>query len=408
MITAFLRNFIRAVFAAVLRVTPTWRHCVVSGFPDAEGNAVEVVRYLARHYDGRIIWLVVLAKNELQWQLRDLADVEVRKVQFLSKWSWRGLFLFFTAEAVFFTHGLYSSPVPGRRRTFVNLWHGDGPKEAGNRKYRTVVNASFLVSGTRLWGEYKGRFFGQKARTVLIVGNPRIDQFARPATDSDLSRLGLRPGGRILLWVPTFRTCHPSIDAAWRDAEMLSRQDRTKVMVRWLAQHARQHSIEVVIKPHPMDKDRFEESGCIIIRDSDLSRGEVEFYRFLARCHALLTDYSSIWTDYLALDRPIGFYCPDLGDYERNRGFNVPNFAKVLPGPLIRDESGMQQFLDDVLTDGTTTKSLRASIAGQIGATLQLGATARLFEELDIARGNAGLRTLVRRGDCSRGAYQIS
>ena len=113
-----------------------------------------------------------------------------------------------------------------RRRTFVNLWHGDGPKMS---KRFANVHSTFVVAGTRLWGDQRPVYFGVDEAGVLVTGNPRIDQFARPVSDEQLQALGLDPARPFILWMPTYRkTEYRGRRLAkvrnWADAEELIRE----------------------------------------------------------------------------------------------------------------------------------------------------------------------------------------
>ena len=107
-------------------------------------------------------------------------------------------------------------------------------------------------------------------------------------------------------------------------------------------------------------------------------------YRLLGRAAALATDYSSVWTDFLTLDRPIGFVLNDLADYEQgSRGLNVPNLLELLPGPQLLSPEDCGQFATDALTDPPHLKELRATSAELVGlASPGQSATDALFAEL--------------------------
>ena len=78
----------------------------------------------------------------------------------------------------------------------------------------------------------------------------------------------------------------------------------------------------------------------------------------------LLTDYSSIYFDYLTLDRPIGFFVGDLAQY--TRGFLVEDPLAWMPGEKIEDFSGLLAFLADVSAGrddhGPARKELRDKV----------------------------------------------
>ncbi|MFK0071725.1 CDP-glycerol glycerophosphotransferase family protein [Arthrobacter woluwensis] len=60
---------------------------------------------------------------------------------------------------------------------------------------------------------------------------------------------------------------------------------------------------------------------------------DLDLYEILAFADALVTDYSSVYFDFLARRKSIVFYAPDLEDYAEERGFyDVP-----MTGPICRD-----------------------------------------------------------------------
>ena len=52
----------------------------------------------------------------------------------------------------------------------------------------------------------------------------------------------------------------------------------------------------------------------------------------LGSSDALITDYSSVYFDYLLLDKPIGFTVDDMELYIKDRGFIFNNPEEYMPG----------------------------------------------------------------------------
>jgi CDP-glycerol glycerophosphotransferase len=362
---------------AVLRLLPARDHAVVAGWPDDEGNSVEVVRALPGQIAGRVYWLVDAEPDALGWLL-DGAEGRQR-VRLLRKRSLTGFLTYATARLVFFTHGLYGSPSPPKRKTFVNLWHGDGPKRTDNPRGSPRIPSSYVASGTALWGRYKADFFGVPRDRLLVTGNPRIDQFARPLTDDQLEALGLPAGLPPVLWLPTYRGARGPADQVWEDSRALSSSSDLHDMWRAAVVEARRVGVALAVKPHPLDADDFAAAGMQVILNDDLRRVRGSFYQLVARAAGIITDYSSVWTDFLALDRPIGFYCPDLEEYITMRGLNVSNLSQLLPGPLLERPDDVARFLASCVVEPAESACLRAESVRRIGAQTRLGATARLL-----------------------------
>jgi len=367
----------------LLRVTPALRHAVVTGFPDDEGNSVEVVRALARRLP--VYWLTNDRPDSVDWLI---ADADLRfPVRCLRKDSTRAYLAYITARYVFFTHGLYGSPKPPRHKTFVNLWHGDGPKRS---KRFANVRSTFVVAGTQLWGRQRPVYFGVAEDGVLVTGNPRVDQFARPPDDETMRELGLDPGRRLVLWMPTYRKTEYrgrrlATVRNWADAHELSQSDSERQLFEQVGQAALRLGITVAVKPHPLDADRYAAMGLLVITNEDLDRVRTTVYQLLGRSHGLITDYSSVWTDYLAMDRPVGFHCPDIEEYETTRGLNVEGYRDLIPGPLLQSVGDFEGFLHECLLESPESRARRAKSTELVGAETRPGASDRLLQALEIA-----------------------
>jgi len=363
---------------AVAAVVPRRPHSVIYGVPDTEGNAVEVARYLVGDKRTRVIWLTQAGDwREIAWTLAGVPHEGSLRV--VPKRSLRGLAHFITASRAFYTHVLYLDPRPVRGRIYVNLWHGDGPKLVRTLRSRRPAD-SVIVAGTALWGANKARAVGLGDKQLLLVGNPRIDQFARPANDESLAHLSLDPRRPFLVWAPTFRTARHG-RRLWSDTELLTRATTGPGLGE--PGDADGAAPEVVIKPHPLDADDYREYGFPIVDEPALRRAGIGFYQFLARSACLVTDYSSVWTDYLPLDRPVGFYCPDLEEYAQARDIDLDEFRSLLAGPLLRSPEEMLEFCRAVVDGADPGRAERARAIERLGAVVELGATGRLMSAVE-------------------------
>lgn len=363
---------VRVGLRVLSAVVPTTRQVLVSGYPETEGNATELLPALLRRYDGRVVWL-----REPSGPRFDLPSHE-RLVE-RDKASLGGVWAYLRSEAVFFTHGLYGSPRPSGRKPLINLWHGDGPKATRPGKGAgSLIPSTYLVAGTRTFGDLKAAAFEIPTSRLLVTGNPRTDQLWRPVSDSVLESLGIT--GDFVLWMPTFRaTAATGVLRAWDEGGARVGVSDVAPLVDALAERG----IQLVIKPHPLDAEERRGPGVVTVTNADLAALGVPLYALMGRASGLVTDYSSVWVDFLLLDRPMAFFVPDRETY--GRGLAPADVLEWLPGELVGDESPYARFVADLDAGGALDATTRKDVADRIGLAQTSSAADDLLDALEKA-----------------------
>jgi len=148
-------------------------------------------------------------------------------------------------------------------------------------------------------------------------------------------------GKQIVLYAPTFRNYSEEIKLPFSasDFERLNEffQKNNWVMI------YRPHYIENIIP-----KEYLRSMENILILDAIK---EEDSQKLLAATDVLMTDYSSIFIDYLILDRPICFLPFDLDLYEEEKGL-VIDFKNeaCIPGPIVNNADELLTFFNEVNT----------------------------------------------------------
>lgn len=225
-------------------------------------------------------------------------------------------------------------------QTYLNTWHGTplkqmgydmpgGAVEAANT-LRNFVAADFLLAANSFMAEqmYEKAYRLNDLYQGLIVeeGYPRIDrQLLTPEQQTrgreQLAASGVELGDRaIVLYAPTWKGdsfARPDDDV--RDLVEAVREMQVLLGDRYI----------VLLKTHQI-VHRFATHDAQLRRV--LVSNEIPSNVVLGLSSILITDYSSIFIDYLALERPIVFLAPDLDDYTRTRGLYFP--PEEWPGPV--------------------------------------------------------------------------
>jgi CDP-glycerol glycerophosphotransferase len=371
-----------------LRLLPSARWAVVHGWPDWEGNAVQVLHGLVRRYPGRIHWLLDSLDPAQALAGEGLSP---DRVLALPKTSLRALYALLRAEVVFYTHGLATAVEPPPSRLIVNLWHGDGPKATEDVSRH---KASVVVGSTTLWTRYKATIFGLPPERAAVVGNPRVERMLEPVPPQAMEALGLCRSKRLVLWLPTYRQGRDGSGRDRVEGSLLTETVDGAIVV--------PDGVRLVVKPHPMDTDDYSDLGATVVTDARLSAAGTNLYQLMGSADALVSDASSAWVDFLLLDRPLGFFLPDVDAYGQTRGYNVPRLAEVLPGPVLSTAAELSDFLESVATGEAIVPTAHPSFPA-IGFCPNREVTDALLDWLDRFQAGRGRRPLFSRVEAQGG-----
>ena len=146
----------------------------------------------------------------------------------------------------------------------------------------------------------------------------------------------------------------------------------------------------MAIKLHPMQKlsdiTPVSFSHIRLLTNEDLKRCSLPLYELVARADALVTDYSSIYFDYLLLNRPIGFTCDDMDAYGGSRGFVVEDPFSLMPGMKISDYTGFRTFAEKAADGDDGYRDERRRVNDLVNAYQDGENAARLLSMLGLSK----------------------
>lgn len=373
---------VRATMGLARHLTPTRRHAVVYGNPVLEGNAVETVRALLENYNGEVFWL-----DGPDWPgAIEGLRLSSPRLKVIPKVGLRAFAAYATAELVFFTHGLFCGAPSPNGKTVVNLWHGDGIKFKPHVTPK-FLTAQYVVGSTKVLTGCKAKEF--KVPNMLVTGNPRNDAFFDSSARAEIyDLLGLEDGQPYVVWFPTYRVAGGRrLKAGWADSDSSGSQDGE-----WIKAQCARHGYHLVVKRHRLDHglSALDDDNVVFLTDDALNERLLSVTNVLAYSAALLTDFSSVWTDYLTIDRPIGFVASDRDSYANRRGIRPAEILDWLPGRWLDTEADVDRFFEDVRSGGRLSADLRKRSREYLGMVDGKDFGRRLVQAL---RDNGAIRS---------------
>lgn len=238
----------------------------------------------------------------------------------------------------------------------VQLWHGVGFKRIGLDKWRNQAHASRTLSMApinllrrglhTLTGRlvrydivnttsvfYRDEVFlgALPSRHYLICGYPRNTFGDLIGAARDIATRNVDPsialrvpqwladGRRIVLVTPTFRDSRATP------------MGLTPEVVAMLDAFCEQQEVELVFKFHLLEQAQARVQG----RHLHVFDAAADLYPLMPVSSAMITDYSSIYMDYLLLDKPVLFLVPDLEQYVHDDRQIQFDFREMTPGPKL-------------------------------------------------------------------------
>jgi len=220
-----------------------------------------------------------------------------------------------------------------KEQIYINTWHGTPLKTLGKdvesanisdhkNIQRNFLHADYFVSPNKFTTDtflksldIHGIFNGE----VLDIGYPRIDLTLNTNSDHIRSLLNIPKDKKIILYAPTWRGS--SVNSAVDLTEKLL-EDVNTLNERFGNQYV------VLLKVHMFVYKYLKEHG----KEDLCVPNWIDTNELLSAVDILITDYSSIFFDFLPTKKPIIFYMFDRKAYELERGFYIN--LDDLPGPI--------------------------------------------------------------------------
>lgn len=89
-------------------------------------------------------------------------------------------------------------------------------------------------------------------------------------------------------------------------------------------------------------------SNIAFLNNDYLFDNNYDLYELLGNTDFLMTDFSSIYFDYLHLNKPIVFVTNFLKQYEKTRGLLMGPYEEITPGICINSQKEFIQNLDSL------------------------------------------------------------
>lgn len=246
----------------------------------------------------------------------------------------------------------------------VQLWHGKGMKKTAHESPYSLPAASRFIS-PNLFRNYEyvtatseysagmmSTVFRIPMEKVLITGLPRHDaMFTKirgaeidgvPSLEKKVKSLKKNGVHKIVFYAPTFRpnATNPLFE------NLKKGTDKFQLDLKMLNDLFEKNNTHLFISLHP--KFSLLDYGARGFKNITFLRPGFDIYPTLPLFDMLITDYSSLFSDFLLLDRPMLFLVYDLEKYKVEMGL-FEDFDKMTPGPKVFTNEQLALEMEKIL-----------------------------------------------------------
>lgn len=212
------------------------------------------------------------------------------------------------------------TPSPGQR--FFNVWHGTpmkamgraiggDPRAMGNTQRNFLQSTALLLSNEHTAHAYV-RDYMIARDTVEVLPSPRNSWLFEDGARARIrQQLGIADDECVVLYLPTWRGTGNSMKDLEENVGLFRRFSQVRARV---SRRSRFYA-----KPHRFTLAKVDPADLGLLLPPD----DLDLYEFLNAVDVLVTDYSSVLFDFLALNRPIVLDTADIDRYSGSRGFYI-------------------------------------------------------------------------------------
>lgn len=342
-----LKKNVKELLAQVLRLFAPRNVIVLESTPDFADNTYAVYEELLRQGYGQRYTLVWSCGKKAKM---DDTPACVRYIYPMDKSLKERLrnALYMSAAKCLVCCNRFLYPWRKGQTTFY-LAHGT-PMKSVHGYYTMPEEMHYCLSAAPAVEEMSAYQFGVDRKKMFSLGYPRNDILTQPP--QLIKEMLLTNCKKVVVWYPTFRQHKNGAKLASGKALPIIHDAQA---AQALNECARQMDVLLVLKPHfAQDLSYMKDlklSNIRFIDESFFAANGITSYGFVGSCDALLTDYSSIYYDYMLCDKPIGLVWEDVEEYRQNPGFAVDIEEYGKGGVKIYTLEEFKDFIREIAED---------------------------------------------------------
>ena len=293
-----------------------------ASYPDFSGNSKALFEDMNnKEGNYELIWFCKDKKNADRLNKIGITAICDKDDNFIEEFN--------KTKIIINTHD-YFMDIKKDNQIFINLWHGLEPKKAGVFS-DAEVEWNYIFSTKNDFMVATSEFGRMIFSSVFNIPLYRIKKFSQARYKwlfenkgkrnlEKLLKINVNKFDKIIMYTPTFKKGIGKEDAKINDKNILNLLEYDESI---LIEYLKKNNILLILKFHPSEENKVKSSysdNIVILKDEIMIENFITINEVLDAVDLLISDYSSIYIDYINLERPVLFFGYDKDEYINNRG----------------------------------------------------------------------------------------
>lgn len=318
-----MKSFIRRLLKKIILSFPLKNIIIFESNPDFSCNVYPVFLELNKRLPKyKMVWLVS-GNGSIPEGVDFTHNLEKSSFFNTLRWQWYRS----CAKAFISCNRFRQMTAPRKSQLSIFLTHGCKLKKTKIHNYCAGPYVDFFNIQSHFFDDITCYESEVEKKQLVYLGFPRCDWFyTKNDISEQLSSIGVI--GNFLIWLPTFRKHKRDLS---RDVHS-NKYDNLGMpliydeeMLLKFNDFLNAKKLHIIYKPHPAQDVstllKTSLSNIHVINDKTISDLGIQLYQVIGQSKALISDYSSVYFDYLLLNRPIATTIDDKEQWQEGEGF---------------------------------------------------------------------------------------
>lgn len=365
-------NIFKTVVKKILFLFPTRNIIVFESVPDLADNTKPVFdELIKRGYNNKykMIWSCIDTPQESFQKIKNVKYIDSRKNSFLNYY-----YTVCSKVIICCNRFVYANR---KGQTSFYLMHGSLIKNVSS--YYTCPNdIDYMITAGKEMNKISAIGFNYPLEKCIPLGYPRNDEMIN--ANLDLSKY-FGKFNKFIVWYPTVKQFKSGkLTGSIQPIPIIYNYYDARV----LNEKAKELNVLIIVKPHfaqlTENINKISLTNVLFINDDFFKKNNITSYMFVGSCDALLTDYSSVYYDFLLKDRPIGLIWEDLDEYKKNPGV-INEFDDLMRGgEQIYNCEDLRMFIERISKNIDLLYNERRDICTRVNYSSEANNTVRVTD----------------------------